>query len=62
MTRRLALLVLALALAACSDSPGKNPPLSEGADEFMKNYGGVESGVGVSEEKKPAEKKPGEKK
>lgn len=64
---RPALLVFALALAACSDSPagssgsGQNPPLATGTDEFMKTYGGVESGVGTagtkSEEKKSEEKK-----
>ncbi|MGH7390499.1 MAG: hypothetical protein ACREM3_13735 [Candidatus Rokuibacteriota bacterium] len=64
--RALRLLVLAMAVAACSDSPdgaaGKTPSLSKGADEFMKVYGGVESGVTDTTEKKPEEKKTPEEK
>lgn len=65
---RFLLLVLAGVLTGCSDGPagsgetGKKPSLSKGADEFMKVYGGVESGVTETPKKESEQAKPEEKK
>lgn len=66
--RALCLVVLAGFLAGCSEDRAgarekdRKPSLSKGADEFMKVYGGVESGVTDASKKEPEKAQPEEKK
>ena len=61
---RFVLVALALLLLlGCSEggqppgAAGRKPSLTQGADEFMKVYGGVESGVGDAGKEQAADKK-----
>jgi hypothetical protein len=57
------ILGVAIVLLGCSEggqppgTSGRKPSLTQGADEFMKVYGGVESGVGDAQKDPTSEKK-----